>query len=174
MGAPGAGKSTTAAAFLKAGCTLLSDDLTAITFDEHNKPYVVPAYPQLKIWENTVNGLGWNELNLARVSEGVNKFAFTPRDSFPDEKIPLAGFYFLHRVKNRAAVRAMSPVKIPTETLKHFPLESDWLDEDMLTSMFHQSILCAHHAEMWEVRRPEGFGALEKWVENQIQGYEPA
>lgn len=172
MGAPGAGKSTTAAAFVKAGCRLLSDDLTALSFDDQGKPFVVPAYPQLKIWENTVKGLGMNLENLERVSEGVNKFAVTPRDSFPDQMLPLGAFYFLHKARNKPRLRNMPPMNIPTETLKHFPIESEWLDENHLTRMFHQSIQCAQHAEMYEMRRPEGFVALEEWVQNQLKAYE--
>lgn len=172
MGAPGAGKSTTAAAFVKAGCRLLSDDLTAISFDQDNKPYVVPAYPQLKIWENTVRGLGMNVENLERVSEGVNKFAVTPRDLFPDKILPLGAFYFLHKARNKPRLRQMPLMKIPTETLKHFPIESKWLDERHLTRLFHQSIFCAQNAEMWEMRRPEGFDALENWVQYQMKAYE--
>lgn len=172
MGSPGAGKSTTAAAFVKAGCQLISDDLTAITFDADNKAYVVPAYPQLKIWENTVNGLGMSSQHLNRVSEGVNKFALTPRDSFPDDNLLLGGFYFLHKARNKPKISPMALMKIPAETLKHFPLESDWLDEEVLTRVFHQSILCAQQAEMWELRRPNGFIALEEWVNQQLKSYE--
>lgn len=171
MGSPGAGKSTTAAAFLKQGCPLLSDDLTAIVFDEQNIPYVVPAYPQLKIWHNTVKGLGWEANGLPRVSEGVNKFAVSPADNFPDKLVPLSHFVFLSPTTESTGFREekMSAIEIPTETLKHFPLEDAWLEPDILTQLFHQSIWCAQHATMWKVQRPTSFQALEEWVKQTIE-----
>ncbi|WP_229254029.1 serine kinase [Dyadobacter sp. NIV53] len=94
MGSPGAGKSTTAAAFVKMGCKLLSDDLTAIGFNNNGEPMVIPAYPQLKIWEKTVNGLQYDKSELQPVSEGVNKFSYQPKIGFTHEPIRLKEIFF--------------------------------------------------------------------------------
>lgn len=49
LGDKGAGKSTTAAAFVQAGHRLVTDDLLAITFDDAQEPRVESGFPQLKL-----------------------------------------------------------------------------------------------------------------------------
>lgn len=168
MGSPGAGKSSTAAAFIKAGCSLLSDDLTAISFNEQGVPYVIPAYPQLKIWDKTVHGLHYDRTQLHPVSEGVNKFSFQPRQGFLHEPVRLKSIFFIHKARNRPALQALSAVEIPTETLKNFPLPIQLLTDDTLKNHFIQSFQCAKYAKIWHKRRPNGFDLLEKWAESSI------
>ncbi len=169
MGSPGAGKSTTAAAFIKAGCTMLSDDLTAIKFDEFGKAYVIPAYPQLKIWDNTVNGLNYDRSNLTPVSEGVNKFSFQPKVGFGHEPIPLKEVFFIHKAMNRVRLEELSAAKTPMEMLKNFPLPLPLLNGEALKRHFVQSYHCSNSARIWKKRRPDGFQNLEKWVNECVQ-----
>lgn len=164
MGEPGAGKSTTASAFVKHGSRLLSDDLTAIAFDKHNCPYVLPAYPQLKIWENTVVGLDFDPTQLSPVSEGINKFAMIPELDFPERPVPLAQIFFLHKARNRPALQAVQLTESPVELVRHFPLATHLLYGHALQRHFKQSIWCATSASIWRMRRPKDFIALEKWV----------
>ncbi len=168
MGAPGAGKSTTSAAFVKAGCPLLSDDLTAICFDGNGQPFILPAYPQLKIWENTVAGLGYRKEELTPVSEGINKFALLPRENFSAAPVQLGRLYFLHRDDTLPDVKQMSPMELPVETLKHFPMPNQFLTPEVLQQHFRQSMMCATNAKAFAQRRPDGFGALEEWVRDKI------
>lgn len=169
MGMPGAGKSSTAAAFIKAGCRLLSDDLTAITFNESGHPVIIPAYPQLKIWEKTVNGLHYDQSDLEPVSEGVNKFAYQPRGQFSARAVPLKKVFFLHRARNKPALQPMNVAEIPGEMLRNFPLPVELLSGDNLKKHFLQSLQCAKSAELLRKRRPEGFDNLEKWVAASVR-----
>ncbi|MCF0057321.1 serine kinase [Dyadobacter sp. CY356] len=168
MGSPGAGKSTTAAAFVKAGCPLLSDDLTAISFDESGKAYIIPAYPQIKIWDNTVNGLNYERSNLQPVSEGVNKFSYKPAGAFDLEPVQLGNIFFIHKAKNRAALEELSAFSIPTEMLKNFPLPFSLMSGEAVKQHFLQSFNCARFAKIWRKRRSDGFELLEKWVQESI------
>ncbi|GGB99813.1 serine kinase [Dyadobacter sediminis] len=168
MGAPGAGKSTTAAAFIKAGCKLLSDDLTAIHFDKDGLPFVIPAYPQLKIWSNTVKGLDYDESGLQPVSEGVNKFSYQPKSGFLHDPVKLGQVFFLHKARNRKALQTLTAAEIPTEMLKNFPLPVQLLANEALKRHFLQSFQCAKSAQMWRKKRPDGFSNLEKWVQESI------
>jgi len=169
MGMPGAGKSSMAAAFIKAGCRLLSDDLTAIKFDQAGKPVIIPAYPQLKIWEKTVAGLHYNTSDLEPVSEGVNKFSYQPRGHFSEKAVPLKKVFFLHKARNKPAVQNMGIAEVPGEMLRNFPLPTKLLNEDYLKKHFFQSLQCAKSAELLRKRRPEGFDNLEKWVEESVR-----
>ncbi|GHB56391.1 serine kinase [Persicitalea jodogahamensis] len=167
LGEPGAGKSTTATAFVKHGSHLLSDDLTAICFDDNNRPFVLPAYPQLKIWENTVNGLNFDKSELTPVAEGINKFSLRPGVNFPAEPIPLAKIFLLHDRPELPATQKFSPVEAPIELVRHFPLSARLLRGKVHQRHFQQSSWCATHAQIWNKRRPAGFAALEKWVSEQ-------
>jgi hypothetical protein len=168
MGNPGAGKSTTAAAFIKAGCELLSDDLTAIDFDANGVARIIPAYPQLKIWDNTVTGLQYDKNSLQPVSEGVNKYSFQPVNGFDHDPVRLGAVYFIHKAKNQAVQRALTPAEIPIQTIKNFPLPIELLKGDNLKRHFAQSFRCAAGASLWKMRRPDGFANLEKWVQASI------
>lgn len=168
MGTPGAGKSTTAAAFIKAGCKLLSDDLTAIAFSDEGFAYIVPAYPQLKIWEKTVNGLDYERSALQPVSEGINKFSYQPKAGFTHEPVPLREVFFMHKARNRKSLLSLSAAEIPTEMLKNFPLPNQLLKGEALKRHFSQSFQCSKSARLWKKRRPNGFENLEKWVNDRI------
>jgi hypothetical protein len=168
MGNPGAGKSTTAAAFIKAGCELLSDDLTAIDFDANGVARIIPAYPQLKIWDNTVTGLQYDKNSLQPVSEGVNKYSFQPVNGFDHDPVRLGAVYFIHKAKNQAVKRALTPAEIPIQTIKNFPLPIELLKGDNLKRHFAQSFRCAAGASLWKMRRPDGFANLEKWVQASL------
>lgn len=165
LGTPGAGKSTTCAAFVKAGCQLLSDDLTAITFDESGNAFINPAYPQLKIWERTVKGLGYNTNELNPVSEGVNKFSLTPRENFPGAAVPLRRIYFIHRPEEILSNATVPPSRFPSEVIKHFPMPNQFLDQSTLIRYFRQSLLCLNTATAYDITRPEDFEKLEAWVQ---------
>ncbi|WP_031525668.1 serine kinase [Dyadobacter crusticola] len=168
MGTPGAGKSTTAAAFIKAGGRLLSDDLTAIQIGENGSISVLPAYPQLKIWDKTVAGLQYNREVLEPVSEGVNKFSFQPKFDFPDQPVTLSKIIFLHRARNRGALQQVSVSEMPGELIKNFPLPAQLLTGEALKAHFLQSMKCAAQVEVIKKRRPEGFDLLEKWVQESV------
>lgn len=168
MGNPGAGKSTTAAAFVKAGCRLLSDDLTAIGFDKNGEAHIIPAYPQLKIWDNTVKGLNFDRSELQPVSEGVNKFSFNSKADFLHQPVPLKEVFFLHKAPNRGALQSLPATKVPTETIRNFPLPTQLLVGTTLRNHFIQSFQCAKSAKMWSKRRPNGFTALESWVQESL------
>jgi len=66
VGAPGAGKSTTAAAFAREGCGILSDDIVALTENE-GAFQVMPGYPYLCLWPESVKMLFDSTKELPRI-----------------------------------------------------------------------------------------------------------
>ncbi len=56
-GISGSGKSTLAAAVIKAGGSLVADDISVIDFSG-DKPSVCPAFPMIRIWEDSLKHLG--------------------------------------------------------------------------------------------------------------------
>jgi hypothetical protein len=66
VGAPGAGKSTTAAAFAREGYGILSDDIVALTESE-GAFQVMPGYPYLCLWPESVKMLDDSPEALPRI-----------------------------------------------------------------------------------------------------------
>jgi hypothetical protein len=56
VGPEGAGKSTTAAAFVQRGYGVLSDDIVALV-DRDDSFQVLPAYPHINLWPDSINAL---------------------------------------------------------------------------------------------------------------------
>ena len=88
-GDSGVGKSTTAAGFIAKGYEILSDDVCVISFDNLGKPIVYPAFPQLKLWDNSVEKLGFEKEGLNMVSKNWQKFRIPTQGVFYDEPLPL-------------------------------------------------------------------------------------
>jgi hypothetical protein len=97
LGAPGAGKSTAAAAFAKLGYPVLSDDVVVLD-DQGDRFLVQPGYPRTNLWPDSVRMLfgsedavplitpTWGKRYLALDQEG-RRFQETP--------LPLGAIYVL-------------------------------------------------------------------------------
>jgi hypothetical protein len=97
VGSPGAGKSTTAAVFARQGYGVLSDDIVAVV-ERADGFHVLPAYPHLCLWPDSVKMLygssealprfvpDWEKRRLALGGEGAR---FEPRS------LPLGAIYIL-------------------------------------------------------------------------------
>ncbi|MBL8189203.1 MAG: serine/threonine protein kinase [Acidobacteria bacterium] len=97
VGASGAGKSTTAAAFAKAGYKVLADDIVAL--DERSGAFWVrPAYPRVRLWEDSVEALFGAEDALPLLTPTWDKRyldLLNGSQRFQSEPLPLAAVYLL-------------------------------------------------------------------------------
>lgn len=92
VGQSGAGKSTLAAAFASRGYPLMTDDVIAVTVSDTQKaPVVYPSYPQQKLWEESLEGLGLASGEYTSIYQRVNKYAVPVGSQFHTEPLPLAG-----------------------------------------------------------------------------------
>jgi hypothetical protein len=94
LGGRGAGKSTMAAALLRRGYPLLTDDILAVSLED-GSPRVLPGFPQLKLWPDAVVALGGDPVLLPLVCEGEDKRAQTVAEFPPARSLPLACLYVL-------------------------------------------------------------------------------
>ncbi|MBN8825985.1 MULTISPECIES: serine kinase [unclassified Spirosoma] len=164
MGIPGAGKSTTATAFGKAGYTVLSDDLVAIQLID-NKAYVIPAFSQYKVWRQALNGLAIDASALSPSFEGAAKFLITqPLDTFPKEPVPLRQINILFPPNSRVNEGQISAIRAPVELLRHFPIPVQLLTKPYLPQHFQQSLRIAQSASIHFMKRTKDFQALEAYV----------
>lgn len=95
IGDSGAGKSTLASAFLTRGYQLLTDDMMAVSFSSENTPLVTPAYPQQKLWQETLLEFGKVPEHYRPLYEKQTKYAVPVSSEFSTEQLPLAGIFEL-------------------------------------------------------------------------------
>ena len=97
MGDKLAGKSTTAAAFVRAGHRLITDDLLAVDMSDPKRPIVLPAFPQIKLGEDSARSVKIDGATaLPLVYEGFSK----RQHKLPDmhySTIPASHFLVLKR-----------------------------------------------------------------------------
>jgi len=113
VGAEGAGKSTTAAAFAREGDGVLSDDVVALDEDESGF-LVVPAYPHLCLWPESVAMLYGSADALPHFSKGWEKqrLSLGERETrYESRPLILGAVYFLGERRSEAApsVEAVRP-----------------------------------------------------------------
>jgi hypothetical protein len=72
-GISGAGKSTLAAALISKGGTLVADDISVIDFAPE-RPAVCPAFPYIKIWEDSLVHMGLGTAGLEPVRGELKKY----------------------------------------------------------------------------------------------------
>lgn len=95
MGDKGAGKSTTAAALCQRGHSLVADDIVVIDLSDPKRPMVIPGYPQIKLWTESVEALGQSVDGYARLRADTDKYAWVAGESFHLEPLPLSRIYVL-------------------------------------------------------------------------------
>jgi len=169
-GTPGAGKSTTAAAFAKCSYTVLADDMVAISLDSSGKPMVYPAFPQIKIWQSAVEGLGYNPSSLPPLFPGSHKRVIRQKGNFPVHPFPLAHIFILEEGGD-LKITKMDGANAFFSLARFFPLPSDLLQGTALERHFQQCVQLTGDVDIWKVENPKNFEALKKlvsWVEGEL------
>ena len=104
VGLPGAGKSTTAAAFASSGFPVLSDDIVALA-DKGAQFFVQLGYPRVNLWPDSVRRLFGSEDALPRITPTWEK-RYLPLGQnghhFASNPLTLGAIYILDR-RNAAA-----------------------------------------------------------------------
>ncbi|MFC0478396.1 aldolase [Robertmurraya beringensis] len=95
VGDSGAGKSTTASALMKEGFNLLSDDVIALALTDDMDVMVTPAYPQQKLWIESIEHLGMSTNNYRSIYGRETKFNVPVNEQFVNRTIPLYGIFEL-------------------------------------------------------------------------------
>lgn len=90
------GKSTVALAFYARGHHLIADDVTAIEVDGH-APTVVPAYPEINCWPQSLERFSYDPQCLERVQPTFEKRAFHATRRFCEGERPLSHVFVLNR-----------------------------------------------------------------------------
>lgn len=98
VGSEGAGKSTTAAAFARADFSVVSDDIVALA-EREGTFQVLPAYPHLCIWPETVEALFGSPNALPKFTQEWEKrrlaLGVADGNRFESRTLPLGAIYLL-------------------------------------------------------------------------------
>lgn len=115
IGHSGHGKSTLASAFLQKGYQLLTDDIIAVTLDQQNIPYATPAYPQQKLWQESLEVFGMDSRQFRPLFERETKYAVPVSSQFSNNPLPLAGIFELMKTDcNQLHIREIDKLeKLP-------------------------------------------------------------
>lgn len=92
-GGMGAGKSTLNAAFRNEGHPFLSDDVSALEVDSTGKLLIQPAYPQVKLCEDTMVKMQYDLTSFNVVNQERNKYAVPITKAYLDKPVLLGGIY---------------------------------------------------------------------------------
>lgn len=102
-GPSGIGKSTLANAFMQHGYSILSDDLCVLETDQQGVFHVHPAYPQIKLWADTIKNFGQAPERFRKVRPDINKHALPVEKNFFSQIVPLKKVYILNVANSRSS-----------------------------------------------------------------------
>jgi hypothetical protein len=113
VGDSGAGKSTLASALLNKGFKLLSDDVIPVSLNDCNVPVVTSAYPQQKLWQESLDAFGINSNNYEPIFDRETKFTIPVQADFSRSSLPLAGIFELVKADcNEIKIEPISTLQV--------------------------------------------------------------
>lgn len=161
VGASGAGKSSTAAAFARLGLPVLSDDVVALR-TVGDRFWVQPAYPRVRLWPESVAGLYGSAEALPRIAPGWDKRGLDLGGRFQREPLPLAAVYWLGPRDPGATV--VEPLR-PAEALLHLLTESyatHFQDQALRAQEFQQLGRLVERLPVRRLRSGDGLSRIDE------------
>jgi len=154
-GETGSGKSTLAASVMQLGYRLLADDVSVVDFDINKCPFIYPAIPLFKLWDDSATELMLQQELLMKLGENIEKKGIAV-DNFCTDSKPLKTIFILK--KGAAPNISFTQIK-GAEKLK-------WLNEVIFRSYFMRGLgteqiifekmtNIARCAEVFVVSRPQ-------------------
>lgn len=152
-GTPGMGKSTSIASLWQLGAIVLSDDLVLIDFiaDGIN---CVPTLPEIKVWEESADGLGISKTSLHAAVEGKKKYLLPTQNSTSSYPIASINIISNEPMESFAGL----------ELLKYFPLPNQLLQGEQLKRHFKESLIIQKNCEINLLKPKSSFLDLQNWA----------
>lgn len=154
VGDSGAGKSTLASAFLREGYRLISDDVIPVTIC-NGVPMVTPAYPQQKLWLESLTHFGMGSEGLRPIIDRETKFAIPVQSQFVTKSLPLAGVFELVKTENDH-LEFLPVTNLQRLHTLFYHTYRNFLVEPMGLMEWHFNLTAAfaNKIELFQVRRP--------------------
>jgi hypothetical protein len=155
VGRSGAGKSTLASAFLQRGYRLLTDDVIPVSMSRDGISYVTPAFPQQKLWMDSLNNLGMNSKDYLPIIQSLPKFAIPVPELFSERALPLAGIIEIVNSDDEDSGLSRVEDMVRLQTLYTHTYRSKLLQPlGLMEWHFNQIIKLAGSVEMFRLVRP--------------------
>ncbi|WP_258073007.1 HPr kinase/phosphorylase [Xanthomonas arboricola] len=161
-GHSGAGKSTLSAALVRRGHGLLSDDLTVIRTEGDIE--VLPAFPRLKLWRDTLDSLQMPCVGLPQVRKGMDKFDLRPQSGFDPTPAPLDAIVILKEASEMSMQRHSPSAALPL-LHNYLARPTAALRLGLRPATFAQAAAIARQVPVWHLLRPLRFDALDDGAE---------
>lgn len=176
LGHSGAGKSTMAAALHARGHRVVSDDVVAIpilqdgqmpfdsSFEAYSRvparrfPTVFPAYPQLRLWPQTVEALGEDAAALPRLHPDQERRIRRVARDFKASGVPLRGLFVL-KSGEELALERFTPAQALFQLVQHFYC-LDLPDPVEAAAQFQKCGVLARTLPVFGLKRPQDLSRL--------------
>lgn len=164
LGEKGAGKSTVTAALVERGHGLLSDDVTALSFDERDTPTVLAGIEAVKLWPDSLEAVGRDPAAVPALHEKVEKRVLRPSNVVDRRARPLRCIYVL---KHGEQVGSTS---LPThdafsELVRHTYAARFLGDAAASPAHFNQCASVLQNVPVRKLVRPDDLGRLDELVD---------
>lgn len=165
-GVSGAGKSSLALALSRRGHALQSDDLTVLRDDGAAGITVLPAYPRLKLWRETLDWAHMPAAGLTRVRPALEKYDLAPMAGFVSDAAPLDALVVLEAAgDDRVLLEAVEPAAAVPMVLRHATRRGIRRQAGRMPILFEQSAAIVRAVPVFRLIRPLRFEWMEATVE---------
>ncbi|MBF0547619.1 MAG: hypothetical protein HQM08_24480 [Candidatus Riflebacteria bacterium] len=171
-GFKGVGKSTLMSVLCERGNYFLSDDLSVVTADKDDLPWVQPGYPQKKLWKDSADKIGVNVSGLQPMLSGEEKYAINENSRFFRKPVRLSGICEIRAEKRlKTEILSLSGLEKIAVLLRHTYRKTLLKGLGLKEVNFRLCSALATRIPVFRLLRPEGkFTALEQaeLVENSL------
>lgn len=162
-GHSGAGKSTLALALTQQGHGLLSDDVTVLRIS-NEMIHLLPVFPRLKLWRDTLDALKIETKNLTLVRDGIEKYDLRPLKGFDSSGCFLDAILILGEKPDFYLQKLTPVIALPVISSYIFrPQVANMLNRNM--DIFAQAAHISRAVPIYRLNRPKTFKDLPKSVE---------
>lgn len=164
-GRSGVGKSTLTAALMERGLPLFTDDLCLVRCDEDGS-IVGGGVPELRLWADAIEKLGWSSSESVGVQATIPKFIFR-RPEAQSRDMPLRRIYALGFSGNGldAGIRRLQGIQAMQVLVDRMRLRMDLLPTTGRRAIFEGLVAIAAQVEIFQFIRPNGYDHFEVWLD---------
>lgn len=168
-GQSGAGKSSLSAALTLKGYDLLSDDLSVLSFDKNNKPYIHSGFSHNKLCIDTIKHLSISSENLLKVDNFADKYALPSSSTFIDTLFPISVLIEINvdykNIYNNAVHLEEVNGHEKLQTILRNIFRYQLLDDVGLNSKYLKNCLhIANNIKVFKLIRPNGIFTIEQQI----------
>ncbi len=174
LGSKGFGKSTLAADLTVRGYSLVSDDHLPIIFRE-NMVVTLPGSSQMKLFADSLAGVGVNSAGLAPVHPLAAKYMLPANSTLTDEAIPLSAVYLLSNDED-LGIESLQPSLAFIEAVRHTHVNFYLEDANVRERHFADCNQLIQKVPFFLLKRPHDFAKMSlvtEMVEEHFAGLTP-